>query len=1059
MYLTDLAIRNRITVFVMAAGLMVFGTISYLTLPREAEPDITIPYIIVTTTYRGVSPSDMETSVTKPIEDKLKSLRDVKKITSTSAEGMSSIVIEFQPTIDIDTALQKVRDKVSQAKGDLPVDADDSQISEINISEFPIMYVNVVGDVGVVRLKEIAKNMKDDLETIRGVLKANVIGGLEREIRIEVDPDRLAAYNLPVSQLMSLISSENVNVSGGSIDTPGAKFSVRVPGEFIDPREIETLAVLTKDGKPVYLTDVAKIVDTFKDRTSYARLDGRETVTISVQKRAGENVIAISDNIKKTIDNWRAKLPKGVSLIVSMDRSKDIRLMVADLNNNILTGFILVFLVVLVAMGVRNSIFVALAVPMSLCITFAVLGGLGLTLNFVTLFALVLALGMLVDDAIVVVENIYRHMQEGYSRIDAAKLGASEVAVPVITSSLTTCVAFFPLLFWPDIIGEFMGFMPKTVIIALLASLVVGLIINPGIAAARMKVSARGSLEKRRKSFFLSRYEAFLRLALANRVVTIVVMLLILVGTAVVYGKFGRGVEFFPDPDPVRAQINIKTPEGTGLDKVNEIALEIEKRLEPFRYDPKLRPNEMVKQVVSTVGVTSTDIFGGGGGGENTAQVSIDFLDYAERKMSSKEALKRIRKAMAGIPGAEITVAQEQHGPPVGAPVTVEVSGDDFDTLAYLANRTEDTIKTVPGLVDLKDDYQEARPELNFVVDRNRARLLGLDTNQVAFFLKTAVLGTKVGTFRQGNDEYDITLRLPEAQRNEPDKVERLYVPTMGGQMVPLSSVVNVRYAGGFGSIQRVDEKRVITITGNNEEGYLPTALLAEAQKRLATLPLPPGYKISYTGQNEDMEKAQAFLVKAFVAALFLILFVIVPEFNSVSTPLIILGSVILSLIGVLLSLIVCKMPFGIIMSGIGVISLAGVVVKNAIVLLDFVEKLRQRGFEKTEALVRAGIIRLRPVLLTAITAMLGLLPMVIDVSFDFYKFELVSKSETAQWWRQMATVVFFGLGVATLLTLVIVPVMYSALDTVKSAFGMAWAPPEPDKPAVRRPDIATEES
>jgi multidrug efflux pump subunit AcrB len=1036
MIVTNLAIKNRTTVYVVSVCILVFGTYAYFAMPRESAPDVKIPYIFVTTNYSGVSPADMESSVTIKIENKLKSLRDVKEINSTSAEGLSQISIEFDPTIDIDDALQKVRDKVDQAKGEIPQEADDPTVREVNISDFPIMMINVAGDAGLVRLKELADDMKDEIEGVRGVLEANVLGALEREIRIEVDPDRLAAYRVPVGQLIQLVANENVNVSGGSVDTAEAKFQLRVPGEFVDPREIETLVVLTQGGKPVYLTDIAKIRDTFKDRTSFSRINGKECVTISVQKRSGENAIKIIDQIKVMLDRWRERVPSGVSIEVSLDESKIIRDMVEDLENNMISGFILVAGIVFLTMGWRNAIFVSLAIPMSMCGTFVVLHSMDITLNFVTLFSLILALGMFVDDAIVMVENIYRFMQDGHSRIEAARLGAAEVAWPVTTSALTTGVAFVPLLFWPTIIGEFMSYLPITVIISLVTSLFVGLVVSPALGASAMKVTKEIDFEARRRNTFLAMYEKMVRVALANRAVTIVLFAFMLVATVALYVRYGAGVEFFPDVDPNRAFVNIKAPEGTSLDRVNELSLEVESRLEGLKN---------VKRIVTNVGAGSGggghDFGGGGGGGLNTGQVSIDFPDFAARTEPSSVTTKRIRDAISDIPGAEITVKKEENGPPTGAPVNIEVSGEDFDTLAVLVGEIKERIKTVPGLVDLRDNYEQARPELRFVVDRNRAKLLGLDTNTIGFFLKTAVLGTKVGTFRQGNDEYDITLRLPPEARDEPEKVTRLYVPTMTGEMVPVSSLVNVRYAGGLGSITRVGQKRVITVLGNNE-GVLPKKIIEDCRQRLAGLAMPQGYAISYTGENEDMVESQDFLAKAFVVALFLIAAVLVAEFDSLIQMLIIMSSVIMSLIGVFGGLLITGKPFGVIMTGIGVIGLAGVVVKNAIVLLDYVGKLRARGLVCDEALVRAGITRMRPVLLTAITAILGLVPMAVGISYDFINWRWMLKSESSQWWSQMAVATIFGLGVATALTLVVVPVMYSVIDSAKGSIGFPWKPP-----------------
>ena len=530
MIITNVSIRNRTTVIVLAVALVISGAWAYRALPREAAPDVEIPIVLVNTSYTGVSPADIETSITMEIEKKLKGLGDVKNITSTSSEGFSSIMVEFEPTFDIDTALQKVRDKIEQAKGELPDEADEPEIIEVSVSEFPILIVNAVGDVGLVRLKEVADDLRDEIESVRGVLDADVLGGREREIRIEVDPDRLAAYRIPIMDLITLVATENVNVSAGAIDTPDARFTLRVPGEFVDPREIQSLVVTTVGGKPIYLTDVAEIVDTFKDRTSYSRINGRECVSISVQKRAGENIIRISDEIKAILARWEDRLAGEVALEISLDYAKIIRQMVHDLENNILSGFILVAVVILLIMGSRNAAFVSLAIPLSMLITFSVLVAIDITLNFVTLFALTLALGMLVDNAIVIVENIYRHMQEGYTRVEAARMGAAEVAWPVTASTLTTVVAFSTLLFWPDMVGEFMGFLPKTVIITLLASLFVALVVNPALCSGLMRTGKRAAPDAEGKGHgrFLSAYENLLRACLRDRFVTLGLVFLVL---------------------------------------------------------------------------------------------------------------------------------------------------------------------------------------------------------------------------------------------------------------------------------------------------------------------------------------------------------------------------------------------------------------------------------------------------------------------------------------------------------------------------------------------------
>ena len=1033
MIISDAAIKKRTTVFVVIAMVILFGVYNYVTLPRELEPDIKIPFIVVTTSYTGVAPADIENNVTVPLEKKLKALRDLEEIRSVSAEGISSITVEFLPDVDIDDALQKVRDKVDQAKADLPADADDPAVTEISFSDFPIMIINIAGDIGLVRLKAIADDLEDRIESIPGVLDAAVIGGLEREIRIEPDPDRLAAYEIPLTELLAIIDRENADVAAGSIDLPEAKFQVRIPGEFSSPKEAENLILMVRNGSPVYLTDVARIRDTFKDPESYSRINGRESVALSISIRSGENALNVIKQAKVILDEARENLPAGAEIIISSDNSKWIKLMLSDLENNILSGLILVLIVIFLSMGFVNAIFVALAIPMSMLISFTVLRLAGLTLSGVVLFGLILSLGMLVDNAIVIVENIYRHMQEGKTRLEAAHKGTAEVSWPVITSTVTTICAFMPMLFWPGIMGEFMGYLPKTVIITLSASLFVAMVINPAICSRFMRIRALRDLKKAKKSNpFMFGYERFLRLTLNNPGLTLFACGLILVGTIAIYRQFGNGVEFFPESDPDTIRIYVWEPEGTSLDKTDRLVRKIEKKLEKY---------EDIENVVANVGSRPGGFMSRGSTGSHMARISLELKKMEDRKQSSRLLVCRIREEVAGVPGVEIEVEEEQHGPPQDPPISIEISGEDFSVLADITKEVTKIIETVPGLVDLKDDYEEARPELRFRVDRRRAALLGVDTVTVANFVKVAVLGRKLGSFRQGEDEYDITLRLPPEERDDLRKVLRLNVPAPGGQPIPLSSLATMEYAGGLGAIRRKDQARVITIE-SEVEGRLENDALAEVKQRLSGYALPTGYTMRFTGQDTEQKEASDFLLKAFVVALFLIAIVLITLFNSIALPGIIMVSVILSLIGVLIGLLIVGLPFGIIMTGIGSISLAGVVVNNAIVLIDYIQVLRKRGLERREALMRAGLVRLRPVLLTAITTILGLMPMATGVSFNFREFRFVFGSSNSQMWGSMAVAVIFGLAFATLLTLVVVPTMYELIDAaaerIRSRIGKA---------------------
>ncbi len=1024
MLITDTSIRNRTTVAVLGLIIILMGGYSYLSLPREAFPDIPIPHILVSTMYEGVSPEDIETSVTMKIEKELNGIRGVKEIRSSSAEGLSMIDVEFTPDVQSDVALQRVRDRVDIAEGELPMDAEEPVIKEINLAEFPIMLVSISGDVSPIQLKEIADTLQDTLESVPGVLKVDVLGVLEPEIRLEFDPDRLASYNLMIPEILALIPSENVNISAGGLETQGTKFNVRIPAELVTAEEVDHLLLTVRNGKPIYLSDVANVRATFKDRTSYSRLNGSGNVTLSIQKRVDANVVRIADHIKAVIEKAQ-QVPGAVKFDLTFDMSKYIRNMVADLENNILTALLLVSTVLLLFLGWRPSTIVAMIIPFSMLITFFLLQMLGYTLNMVVLFSLMLVLGMLVDNAIVIVENIYRHIQLGYSRFEAAMLGAREVAWPITTSTFTTVCAFLPLMFWPGIMGDFMKYLPITLSLGLLASLFVALVFSPTICSVW---AGRSSKPRQMDHWFVRGYRRLQRAGLENPALTLFLAVCLLFSMVTLYAKIGKGTEFFPEGDPERAVIDVRMPQGTNIRETDRIVRLIEDRIRP--YEP------WFKNIVTNVGSSGggMDIIASAGG-PHLANITLVFYDFAERQRPSTEIIAEIRKTIADIPGAEINVEGEEEGPPTGAPVTVRLIGEDFKVLERLSDQAYRTIAYVPNIVNLRSDLEATRPELAFIVNRRVAMLLGVNTATVGNFLKMAVFGTKVGTYRQYNDEYDITVRLPLAGRVDIDDLYRLRIPNLSGNSVPVSSLGRFEYQGGFGTINRVNQKRVVTITAD-AEGRLSSEVLKDVQKRLQEFELPNGYEIGYAGEKETEDESRAFLGKAFAIAILLIIFVLVIQFNSLKVPLIIITTVLLSLIGVLTGLLVCGLPFGIIMTGIGIIGLAGVVVNNAIVLLAYTRQLQQRGMDLVSAAAEAGVTRLRPVLLTATTTIIGLIPMAIGISYDFHTFTWATKSESSQWWRNMAVVVIFGLGFATVLTLVVAPSLYVMLSRLSLRLG-----------------------
>ena len=1080
MIISDAAIKNRISVVVLAIIILVIGSYCYSILPRENEPDITIPNVFVSTTYKGVSSSDIETSITIKIEKKLKGLDRVKKIQSASSEGLSQINIEFLPGTDIDDVIQKVKDKVDEAKKELPSDLeDDPSVFEVNISELPIVIFSLSGTSGITRLKEIADDLEEEIESIVGVLEANVTGGREREIRIEVDPDKLAYYQIPITAFQSVIYSENQNTSGGSIRLGDGRYQLRVPGEFESPEEIYSLVISTFEGKPVYLKDLARVIDSFKDETSRSRLNGRSAVNISVKKRVGENIIAITDKIDELIERRQHSWPQGTQITKLMDRAKDVRLMIADMENNIISGLILVIIVLFFALGFRNAFLVSLAIPFSMLLSFIILQALGITLNIVVLFSLTLALGMLVDNAIVIIENVYRYMEQGVPRVQAAMKATSEVAYPVIGSTITTLAAFFPMIFWPGIMGEFMKYLPITLIVTLSSSLFVAMVINPALASIFMRlkkdkhrvpkqlnadaVSISGEKPVEIKGLMLTVYTRFLRKALSHRLVVLFIsftFLILLFQIWLLVVGLEKPVEFFPDIDPDSAYVNIDPPEGADLDYIDRIVKKVEMsvngangegempalNLYNSSYKPRMHkkaggekfygPSDLgdIEYIYSKAVETS-----GGFSFESNLpnHIGIQFLELKDRNRPSATCLEEVRKRVKDIPGARITVAKQEGGPPTGAPINIEISGDDFRVLGKLGKQVQRIVAQIPFVEDVQDDYVEGIPSVRVRIDRQKAALFGLSTDAIGFALKTAYKGLDISSYHEGDEDFDITVTLNEDDRHVTDVLHKLLLPTPSGQIVPLTTIAAIDYSGTIGDIVRINHDRVVTVKANVDETNVPGPVARQqAEDLLKNFQLPAGYKIQFTGEFEFQKESEEFLTKAFIIAVFLIFLILVTLFNSVAQPSIIMTSVILSLGGAFLGLTIIKSPFGIIMSGVGVISLAGVVVNNAIVLIDYANKLRQRGMEIKDAVISAGATRLRPVLLTAITTVLGLLPMVTGVSYDFHKMSISLVSASTQWWQNMAIVVIFGLVIATFLTLVVVPVLYSLLATMGERSG-----------------------
>ncbi len=1093
--LTDFAVDHPISVLTLMVLIVLAGLYSYITIPKEASPDVTVPFVAVNTVYGGVAPQDIETLITRPLEEELFKISDIKTLTSTSVEGYSTITAEFEAGMDMTEALQLVREKVDIAKPEIPEAAEEPAIVEFNFSEFPIMQVNVSGEYSLVRLKELAEDIQDEIEQIPSVLSVQVSGGLEREVKVDVDLGKLKYYGLSFTDVIEAIAFENVTVPGGTIDVGDVKYLVRVPGEFEDTRTIEDIVIEAPGDQPIYVRDVATVDFGFKERESYARLNGNPVVTLSVSKRTGQNIIATSDAVRAVIAEMEPAFPPTTHVSITSDSAKYVRSMVSNLENNIISGLILVVAVLLFVLGVRNASFVGVAIPLSMFLSFSVMQILGFTMNMVVLFSLILALGMLVDNAIVIVENIYRFREEGFSQKAAAKLATAEVAMPVIAATATTLAAFAPMAFWPGITGEFMSFLPKTLIITLSSSLFVALVINPTLCSLFMRLEGERRPQLTREFKFalwaatgagiliagggrplttvllaftllgliflhrsaleplarwiqhhglptiLRLYESGLRWAMRHRWLVMAQAGGVSVVVVVLFGAFNPGIEFFPEdipPDDIWVQV--ETPVGTRAEVTDGVVQRLEGELQ------RIEGQRDYESVVATTGSKIADF--GSQTGTQYATVAISFVDYELRGHDTRETLETMRSAIGeNVAGATITVDRPNMGPPTGRPINLEISGEDFEVLRSLGDRAVAVLsnsEVARKLEGLESDLDAARPELRVDVDREKAALFGVSTLDVGNTVRSAINGTEASEYRDGEEEYDIVVRLAEQYRSDLSALADLTVESEMEDPVPLTAIASWRVEEGLSGINRKDMDRVVTVSSDVRAGYNGNAVLTEVRAALAGFSeqLPAGYDLSYTGQQEEQEESQTFLFGAFMWALFLIAFILISQFDSILKPVLILTTVLMSIVGVLAGLLVFQMPFGVIMTGVGVISLAGIVVNNAIVLVDYVHVLRVRdGVDAGESLVVAGVTRFRPVMLTAITTVMGLVPLAIGLNVDYLRFyrslnpNIFWGGAQAAWWGPMAIAVIAGLTLATFLTLVLLPVMHSLMDDAVAFF------------------------
>lgn len=1068
--LSSWAITNKSTVAVITFIVALGGYLSYTSMPRENFPEIIVPQIYVATPYPGNSALDVEKLITKRLEKEINAITGVDKITSTSIQGFSSINVEFNFDVTPSEALLKVKDKVdiAMADKDFPKDLpSEPSITEMNFSEqMPIMNVNLSGDFSMDQLKDYAEYLEDEIEELTEISGVDIRGVQEKELEIALDLYKMQASEISFNDIENAIAFENQSISSGDILESGIRRNVRVVGEFDNPSNVKNIIVKHEKGHVVYLRDIAEVSFKEQEKQSYAREYSQPVVMLDVKKRSGQNLLEASKKIDVIIAKAKATVfPENLVISKTNDQSNDTRTMVADLENSIILGVLLVVTVLYFFLGFRNALFVGIAIPLSMFLSFTILSFLGVTLNTMVLFSLVIALGMLVDNGIVVVENVYRLMDEGMSRIDAAKKGVGEVALPIIASTATTLAAFLPLVLWDGIIGKFMQWLPITLIIVLSSSLFVALVINPMLISLYMKVAPT-----KNKTTFINRlekiYEKFLSVALQGKkpygIVIGTFFLLFLAGGLM--SIFPPKVLFFPNTEAKQVFVFLEYPIGTDIEETNILSKKIEADIESHlkQYESN-GENFLVTSVIGQVGEGTSDPSKGqmGGNTPNKARITVDFVKFQDRQgVSSEQVLRDIREVIQGYPGVSIVVDKPADGPPTGSPINLEIKGDDYDLILETATQLKSFINAanIPGIEELKLDIDQGKPELLVHIDRQKARRLGVSTGLIGSSLRTALYGKEVSTYKDLKDDYPINIRLKDEFRYDRDALlnQKITFRDQGSgriKQVPISAVATTKNNTSFSAVKRIDLDRVVTLYSNVLSGYNPTDVNDKIRGVMENFETPVGLDISFTGEQEKQAEEMAFLSKALLIAVLLIFLILVAQFNSATTPIIISISVLLSLIGVLFGLLIFRMDFVILMTMIGIISLAGIVVNNAIVLIDYINliikrKRKELSLESSHKLtttqlldcvVEGGKTRLRPVLLTAITTILGLLPLAFGININFKT--LVTQfdpnfyigGENVAFWGPMGWAIIFGLTFATFLTLVVVPILYYLIHKIKA--------------------------
>jgi multidrug efflux pump len=1122
---TTLSLKNRTSIFLMTFIIIVFGLYSYRSMPKELFPDIALPWIMVQTIYPGNPPIDMENLVTRPIEKEIEPIKGIKNITSTSTQDISFILVEFNPDVDIKTAEDEVKKAVDYASSELPNDLpSDPIVSDIDFSEFPIMNINLSGDYSTTELKKYAETLEERIETVPEISKVDITGISEREIQINVDLLKLEATQLSFDDIANAIMFENMSISGGELKMEGTRRSIRTVGEFENIDQIKNIIVKRDQGNIVYLRDLAEVVDTYEAPTSYTRLNGQPVVSLQVVKKGGENLLSATKKIENILAEVEKEnvFPDDLHLTITNDQSEIVKDQLNSLENSMIMSMIFVISILFLFLGTRNALFVGLAIPLSMFLSFIVLELINFQVNMIVLFSLILALGMLVDNAIVVVENIYRFVHQGYTKYQAAKQAVGEIAVPIIASTATTLAAFLPLAFWKGIVGEFMKYLPITLIIVLTSSLFVALVIIPvfsssfikkdehkdtvnrklavrvalvlaALAAlcyilkiytvANLSVIALGvtilnlflfnALGRWFKDVFLARLESAYQKVLVfalkgiNPVWFVAGTFLLLVLAIVFFLIRSPNVLFFSDNDPDYINILAELPVGSDIDATNRFSEKFEKDVDNIVHPY----NSIIKSKLLNVGEGAVlendmDWFANR---DNKCLMTISFTDYQYRQgINTRKIMKELNDSLSNrYAGVEVTFEKNSMGPPTGKAINIEVSGKDYEKLINVADTLMQIIESakIEGIESLQMDLDLGMPEMLVTINRDKARRLEMSTAQIASTIRTALFGREISDFKIGEDEYPIQLRSLDKFKNNVSALMNQKIVFMNNQgkwlSIPISAVADFNYSSTYGAVKRKDLDRVITLYSNVVPGYNANNIINRIKTLLADYNMPAGYNYKFTGEQEDMNESMEFLGRAFLIAIALIMLILVTQFNSIVRPFIIIASVVFSTIGVFGGIAAFKMDFIVTMTGVGIVSLAGVVVNNAIVLIDYIELLKLRKRRElgladnaflplknaTECIVQGGKTRLRPVLLTAITTILGLVPMAIGLNIDFesllrtFNPKLYIGGVMTGIWGPISWTVIFGLSFATFLTLIIVPVMYRITTVIqKKAYSLSTA-------------------